>query len=125
MTVTAARTHDDDASQRKVRGVAALYLAFALLAAIPYFLVVVDYPAATTAADEVALIVDRYPIMFGVYLFTYVLFGIAVGVIALTLGGVHTLCDPASRNRLRPDAPTTPQDAIRADRDTQLTEVLQ
>ena len=34
MTVTVARTHDD-ASQRKAGGVAALYLAFALLAAIP------------------------------------------------------------------------------------------
>ena len=95
MTVTVARTHDD-ASQRKAGGVAALYLAFALLAAIPYFLVVVDYPGATTAADKVDLIVDHYPSMYAVYLLTYVLFGIAVGVVALTLG-----------ERLRPDAPAT------------------
>ena len=60
MTVNVARTHDD-ASQRTAGGVAALHLAFALLAAIPYFLVVVDYPGATTAADKVDLIVDHYP----------------------------------------------------------------
>lgn len=75
---------------------AALYLALALLAAIPYFLLVVDYPTATTAADKVALITDHYPSLYVVYLATYVLFGIAVGVLALSL-----------HDRLRADDPVT------------------
>jgi hypothetical protein len=76
--------------------VASLYLALALLAAISYFLLVVDYPTATTAADKVALIADHYPSLYVVYLATYVLFGIAVGVLALS---VH--------DRLRADDPVT------------------
>jgi hypothetical protein len=83
-------------TRQKVGGVAALYLAAALLAAIPYFLLVVDYPAATTAADKVTLIADRYPSLYVVYLATYVLFGIAVGVLALSL-----------HDRLRADGPVT------------------
>jgi hypothetical protein len=70
---------------QKAGGVAAIYLALALVAAIPYFLLVVDYPSATTAADKVALVVDNYASMYAVYLGTYVLFGIAVGVLALAL----------------------------------------
>lgn len=53
MTVTTVRTHPD-ATTRKVGGLAAFYLAGALLAAISYFLLVVDYPSASTAADKVA-----------------------------------------------------------------------
>jgi hypothetical protein len=75
----------DQLARERAGGAAAVYLAVALLAAIPYFLLVVDYPSATTAADKVALIADHYPSMYVVYLATYVLFGIAVGVLALTL----------------------------------------
>jgi Domain of unknown function (DUF4386) len=89
-TATSAHTEID---HQKGGGVAALYLALALLGAIPYFLVVVDYPGATTAADKVDLIVHHYPSMYAVYLLTYVAFGLAVGVLALTLW-----------ERLRPDA---------------------
>jgi hypothetical protein len=88
-------THNDPRSQ-KAGGVAALYVALALLAAIPYFLVVVDYPAASTAAAKVALIVDHYPSLYVMYLATYVLFGIALGVVALSLW-----------ERLRAAAPST------------------
>lgn len=84
----------DDAKRQKAGGVAALYLALAYLAAIPYFLLVVDYPGATTPADQVALIVDNYPSMYAMYLATYVLFGIALGVLALAL-----------YDRLQADAP--------------------
>lgn len=69
----------------KVGGVAALYLAVALLAAMPYFLLVVDYPNATTAADKVSLVVENYPSMYAVYIATYVLFGMAVGLLAFAL----------------------------------------
>jgi hypothetical protein len=90
-----AQSHDVVTHQR-AGGVAALYLASALLGAIPYFLLVVDYPGATTAADKVALVVDNYASMYAVYLATYVLFGIAVGVLALAL-----------HDRLRVDGPVT------------------
>ncbi len=84
----------DDTGRLKAGGVAALYLALALLAAIPYFLLVVDYPSASTAAEKVALIVGNYPSMYAMYLVTYVVFGLALGVVALVL-----------YDRLRGDAP--------------------
>lgn len=90
----ATRSAPTDLDQHKAGGIAALYLALALLGAIPYFLVVVDYPGADTAADKVDLIVDHYPSMYAVYLLTYVAFGFAVGVLALALW-----------DRLRPAAP--------------------
>jgi hypothetical protein len=76
---------NDDSRWKKAGGVAALYVALALLAAIPYFLLVVDYPGATTAAAKVALIVDYYPSLYVMYLATYVAFGIALGAVALAL----------------------------------------
>ncbi|MDH4283412.1 MAG: DUF4386 family protein [Myxococcales bacterium] len=88
-TETRARTE-------RAGGIAALYLSLALLAAIPYFLVLVDYPGAATPADKVNLIVDNYPSMYTVYLATYLLFGLAVGVLALSL-----------HDRLREAAPLT------------------
>ncbi len=83
-----------EANRQRVGGIAAFYLSLALLAAIPYFLAVVDYPAAETAQDKVDLIVEHYPSLYAVYLATYVCFGIAVGVLALAL-----------HDRLRPWAP--------------------
>lgn len=77
-------------------GVAALYLALALLAAMPYFLLVVDYPGATTAADKVALVVENYSGMYAVYLATYVLFGLAVAVLALALHDRLAAAAPAT-----------------------------
>lgn len=74
-----------DTRMQKAGGIAALYLALALLVAMPYFLLVVDYPSATTAADRVALIVENYQSMYTMYLATYVVFGIALGVLALAL----------------------------------------
>jgi len=70
---------------RKAGGWAAVYVALALLAAMPYFLLVVDYPSATTVADKVSLVVNNYASMYAMYLATYVAFGMAVGVVALTL----------------------------------------
>jgi hypothetical protein len=69
----------------RVGGVAALYLAVALLAAMPYFLLVVDYPDATTAAGKVALVVENYTSMYAVYIATYVVFGMAVGLLAFSM----------------------------------------
>lgn len=75
----------DDAIRQKVGGISALYLAVALLAAMPYFLLVVDYLGAQTASEKVALIVANYGSMYAMHLATYVLYGIALGVLALAL----------------------------------------
>ena len=72
-------THEE-ARRQKAGGVAALYLALTYLAAMPYFLLVVDYQSATTVAEKVALIVGSYPSMYAMYIATYVLGGIALGV---------------------------------------------
>lgn len=85
-----------DTGMQKAGGVAALYLALAYLAAMPYFLLVVDYQGATTAADKVALIVGNYPSMYAMYVATYMVFGIVLGVLALSL-----------HDRLRASAPST------------------
>ena len=82
------------AAQQRVGGVAALYLGAALLLAMPFFLVVVDYPSATDAAEKVALLADHHGTMHVMYLITYVVFGVALAVLALAL---HA--------RLRPTAP--------------------
>jgi hypothetical protein len=74
-----------DARRQKAGGVAALYLALAYLAAMPYFLLVVDYRGAGTVAEKVALLVANYASMYAMYLVTYVLFGIALGVLAFAL----------------------------------------
>lgn len=74
-----------DTRTQKAGGLAALYLALAYLAAMPYFLVVVDYQGATTVADKVALIVSNYPSMYAMYVATYMVFGIVLGVLAFSL----------------------------------------
>ena len=70
---------------QKAGGLAAFYLAGALLAAIAYFLLVVDYPGASSAADRVSLIVANMPSLYAMYLVTYVLFGIVIVVLVLAL----------------------------------------
>ena len=69
----------------KAGGLAALYLAVAYLAAMPYFLLVVDYPNATTAAEKVASIVSNHQSMHVMYLVTYVFLGVVLAVLVLSL----------------------------------------
>lgn len=90
-----ALTHDD-VRRQKAGGVAALYIAIALIAAMPYFLLVVDYLSAETAAQKIALVVANYGSMYAMYLVTYVFYGIALGVLAFAL-----------YDRLKDDAPAT------------------
>lgn len=66
-------------------GVAAWYLALAFVAAMPYFLLVVDYQGATTAAAKVALVVANYSSMYAMYVATYMVFGIALAVVTFAL----------------------------------------
>lgn len=75
----------DDINRQKAGGAAALYIAIALLAAMPYFLIVVDYMGATTAAQKVALVVANHTSMHAMYFVTYVFYGLALGVLAFAL----------------------------------------
>lgn len=75
----------NDVRRQKAGGAAALYLALAYIAAMPYFLLVADYQGASTAAEKVAVIVSSYSSMYAMYLVTYVFLGIALGVLAFAL----------------------------------------
>jgi MFS family permease len=71
--------------QQKAGGLAALYLAAAYLLAMPFFLVVVDYPSVVDPAKKVALLASNHAGMHVMYLITYVVFGIVLAVLALSL----------------------------------------
>jgi hypothetical protein len=71
--------------QQKAGGFAALYLALAYLVAMPYFLVFVQYPSVSDPAEKVALLVGNHASMQAMYLVTYVVFGLVLAVLALTL----------------------------------------
>jgi len=71
--------------QQKVGGLAALYLAAAFVAAMPFFLVFVKYPDVVDPVEKVALLVRNHDSMRVMYLITYVIFGIVLAVLALAL----------------------------------------
>jgi Domain of unknown function (DUF4386) len=71
--------------QQKVGGFAALYLAAAYLVAMPYFLVFVQYKNARNAAERVSMLVGYHDSMRVMYLVTYVIFGIVLAILVLTL----------------------------------------
>jgi hypothetical protein len=71
--------------RQKVGGVAALYLAAAFVAAMPYFLVFVKYPSVVDPAEKVAMLAGNQGSMRVMYLVSYVLFGIVLAVLALAL----------------------------------------
>ena len=86
--------------QQKVGGLAALYLAAAYVAAMPYFLVFVKYQGVADPAEKVAVLVGNHGSMTVMYLITYVIFGIVLAVLALAL-----------HERLRDRSPALPQAA--------------
>ncbi len=71
--------------QQKVGGLAALYLAAAFVVAMPYFLVFVKYPSVVDPARKVTLLVGNHDSMRAMYLVTYVIFGLVLAVLALSL----------------------------------------
>lgn len=73
------------AGQQKAGGLAALYLAMAYLIAMPFFLLVVNYPSVVDPAAKVALLADNLGSMYAMHLITYVIFGIVLAVLALAL----------------------------------------
>lgn len=81
--------------QQRAGGLAALYLAIAYLLAMPFFLLLVDYPRAVGPAARVASLVANHGAMQVMELITYVLFGIALAVLVLAL-----------HERLKPAAPS-------------------
>lgn len=83
---------------RRAGGLAALYVAAGYIAAIPYFVLLVDYPGATSPADEVTLLVHHRTSMYLMHLVSFEL--VAIALIVVTLG-VH--------QHLREHAPATMQ----------------
>ena len=86
--------------QQRAGGFAALYLAAAFVAAMPYFLVFVKYPSVVDPAEKVAMLVGNQGSMRVMYLVSYILFGIVLAVLALALYA-----------RLKDDAPILAQAA--------------
>lgn len=70
---------------QKSGGIAALYLAVAYLIGMAIFLVVLDYPSITDPALKVALLVEMQTVTFATNLLMYVVFGVALIVLAVAL----------------------------------------
>ncbi len=85
---------------QKAGGLAALYLAAAYVLAMPFFLLLVDYGSAVDPAAKVASLAANHGSMQVMYLITYVVFGIALSILALAL-----------YERLKPAAPALMQTA--------------
>jgi len=66
-------------------GFAALYVAAAYLAAIVYFVFLVDYPGATNPKDKVALIVDHHTSMYLMHLISFEAVALALIVVTLAV----------------------------------------
>jgi 3-methyladenine DNA glycosylase/8-oxoguanine DNA glycosylase len=75
-----------------------LYIAAAYLAAIPYFVFLVDYPSATNPQDKVNLLVDHHTSMYLMHLVSFEF--VALALIVVTL---------AVYQHLREHAPATSQ----------------
>ena len=86
--------------QQTAGGLAALYLAAAYLLAMPFFLLLVDYQSAVGPAAKVASLASNHGAMQIMYLISYVVFGIALSILALAL-----------YERLKPAAPALMQTA--------------
>jgi hypothetical protein len=71
---------------RRAGGFAALYVAAGYLAAIPYFVFLVDYPGATSAEAKVTLFVHHHTSMYLMHLVSFELVALALVVVTL---GVH------------------------------------
>jgi hypothetical protein len=79
------RTHRRQLDHQHVAGLAALYLAAAYLATIPYFLVTLDYPSVTDPTAKLALLVTHQGSLYAFNLLAYVVFGLVLAVLTLAL----------------------------------------
>jgi hypothetical protein len=71
--------------QQKAGGLAALYLAAAYVAAMPFYLVFVKEQGVVDPVEKVALLVGNHASMLVMNLVSYVIFGIVLAVLALAL----------------------------------------
>lgn len=78
-------TRTVEAKRQKAGGWAALFMALSLIAAMPYFLLVVKYESATTAAQKLQLVLANYGTMYAMTLTDYQLFGLALAVLSFAL----------------------------------------
>jgi hypothetical protein len=83
---------------QRAGGIAALYIAVAYLAAIPYFVVLVNYPSVVDPVQKVILLRDNYISMYLMHLVSFEF--VALGLIVVTL---------ALYQRLKELAPSTVQ----------------
>lgn len=70
---------------QRTGGIAALYMAAAYIAAIPYFLVIVNYPGVVDPIEKVILLRDNYTSMYVMHVIVYEFVGIGLVVLGLAL----------------------------------------
>jgi len=70
---------------QKAGGVAALYIAAAYLAAIPYFLLVVDYPGVVDPVQKVILLRDNFASMYAMHVIVFMVVAFALIVVTMAL----------------------------------------
>lgn len=87
-----ARTRRNAGLQR-AGGIAALYIALAYLAAIPYFIVLVNYPSVVDPVQKVILLKDNYISMYLMHAISFEF--VALGLIVVTLAIYQRLKDLA------------------------------
>ena len=68
---------------QRMGGIAALYMAVAYIAAIPYFLVWVNYPGVVDPTEKVILLKDNYASMYAMHVIVYEF--VAIGLVVLGL----------------------------------------
>ena len=78
-------TASGSAQQDRVGGLAALYLAAAYIVAMPYFLVFVKYMDLVDPVEKVNALLSNHDSLRVMHLISYVVFGLVLGVLALTL----------------------------------------
>lgn len=72
-------------SLQRAGGFAALYIAAASLAAIPYFVLLVDYPSVTSPEGKVALFVEHETSMYVMHLLSFEFVALALIVVTLAV----------------------------------------
>jgi Domain of unknown function (DUF4386) len=70
---------------QKAGGIAALYIAVAYLAAIPYFVVLVSYPSVVDPVRKVILLRDNYASMYWMHVLSFEFVALALIVVTLAL----------------------------------------
>lgn len=83
---------------QKAGGIAALYIAIAYLAAIPYFVFLVDYPGVVDPLQKVISLRDNYASMYWMHIVSFAFVALALIVVTLAI-----------HQRLRPIAPSAAQ----------------